>query len=454
MTSIQNVLSNLLTKPRRVLYLPIRFIAETHRATEKNSADGDDFKSNAAPKDVRRLYVWGLAEHGALGYTSQVGKKKRRQLPRPRFQTPIRLHFGQYHKITDIACGYGFTLVSTKSKDTNQKLFGCGLNTDSQIGYHDVRKKKSPLEMILSFVRIQLPLKNPETQIKRIAAGRAHTVVVTDNECVLTFGNNSFGQCGRNIVQNEEYSKNWFCHMIKNVDGERVIDSVCGQDHTLFLSESGKIYSCGWGADGQTGLGHFNNQSIPSLVKGELEGVKIVKIASTVDCVLALSDKGDVFGWGNSEYGQISDHEMQISLPRFMKQCSNFSRIVDIAASGSACLILNEDGNVYSWGYGLLGRGPAATHSLNPTQIPNTLFGKQFSSSNRRVVSLIAGPHTFGAITNFGQLYMWGKNQFGQLGLGHVKDQLFPLKVAIGADVSKVSCGVDHTVALSKHFVT
>lgn len=37
-------------------------------------------------------------------------------------------------QITDIACGYGFTLVATKNKDKNLKLFGCGLNSDSQIG--------------------------------------------------------------------------------------------------------------------------------------------------------------------------------------------------------------------------------------------------------------------------------------------------------------------------------
>ena len=27
----------------------------------------------------------------------------------------------------------------------------------------------------------------------------------------------------------------------------------CGLDHTLLLSTDGKVFSCGWGADGQTG---------------------------------------------------------------------------------------------------------------------------------------------------------------------------------------------------------
>ncbi|KAI5712851.1 hypothetical protein M8J75_011739 [Diaphorina citri] len=410
----------------------------------------DDVKGSVAPQGLRRLYVFGLAEHGALGYTTQVGNKRRRQLPHKYFKSPIRLHFGHYYRITDIACGYGFTVVATKSKDKNLKLFGCGLNSDSQLGYHDPRKKGNPLELVMSFVRIPLPFKHPSTQIKHLATGRAHTIVITDNEGAFTFGNNSFGQCGRGIVQEEDYQGKWFCHNIADLEGEKIMDAVCGQDHTLFLTESGKVYSCGWGADGQTGLGHLNNQETPCLVRGEIEGERIVKLSSAVDCVLAVSDKGDVFGWGNSEYGQISESEMQISTPRVLSQCKGVSRIVDVASGGSACTMLNDEGLVYSWGYGLLGQGPKVSRSMKPTLIPSTLFGQhQFNPKSK-----VERPCTFGAITNFGHLYMWGKNQYGQLGLGTVEDQPFPLKVAVGADVDKVCCGVDHTVVLSRHFVT
>ena len=33
----------------------------------------------------------------------------------------------------------------------------------------------------------------------------------------------------------------------------RILQIVCGQDHTMFLTEDGEVYSCGLGADGQTG---------------------------------------------------------------------------------------------------------------------------------------------------------------------------------------------------------
>jgi hypothetical protein len=59
----------------------------------------------------------------------------------------------------------------------------------------------------------------------------------------------------------------------------------------MFLTESGKVYSCGLGSDGQTGLGHFNCQTVPSQVMGDVKNEKIVKVASSGDCVLSLNGK-------------------------------------------------------------------------------------------------------------------------------------------------------------------
>lgn len=57
------------------------------------------------------------------------------------------------------------------------------------------------------------------------------------------------------------------------------------------------------------------------------------------------------------------------------------------------------------------------------------------------------------AVNDQHDLYIWGKNKFGCLGLGHNKDQYFPFKASIGAKVLKVTCGVDHTIAFCQAFV-
>ena len=41
---------------------------------------------------------------------------------------------------------------------------------------------------------------------------------------------------------------------------------------------------------------------IPTRVRGDIEGVKIKQLACKSDCVLAVSEDGDLFGWENAQY--------------------------------------------------------------------------------------------------------------------------------------------------------
>lgn len=57
------------------------------------------------------------------------------------------------------------------------------------------------------------------------------------------------------------------------------------------VTENGQVFACGWGADGQTGLGHYNVESQFNPVGGDIKDENIVKIAGRSDCVLALNGK-------------------------------------------------------------------------------------------------------------------------------------------------------------------
>lgn len=144
-------------------------------------------------------------------------------------------------QVTCITSGYGFSAYGIKSKD-RYKVFGTGLNTDSQIGYHDPRRGH-PLETLLIPVPIRLPLSTPETtKITQLSAGRAHLVVLTDNEGVFTLGNNAHGQCGRKVIDNEDYKKAVTIHHIKKIDKEKVVKIECGQDHRYLIKSNLSCY--------------------------------------------------------------------------------------------------------------------------------------------------------------------------------------------------------------------
>ncbi|XP_014480893.1 PREDICTED: Williams-Beuren syndrome chromosomal region 16 protein homolog [Dinoponera quadriceps] len=396
-----------------------------------------------------RVYVWGLAHHGALGESLVLSEKKISATKRPN-----RLSFAEKHKVVNIACGYGFTAYAVLSSDKNI-VYGTGVNTDSQLGFHKMDHKQKIPENIVFLPRpINLPLQDNKTKVLDMAAGRAHLLILT-TEGLFTLGNNAYGQCGRPIIKNEKYEKSMIVHHIPNIKGHKITAVTAGQDHSMLLTEAGEVYTFGWGADGQTGLAHYRNEHQPSLVKGDLAGQRIIKVACVADCVLALSDRGKVFGWGNSEYGQlpIKSENFQINIATELDGFQDLGHIVDIAAGGCFCMVLNDAGNVYVWGYGILGLGPEVEKKSKPTQIPSTLFGKNIYNRDVKVTKINCGTSQLAALTNSGDLFMWGVNKYGCLGLGHDKDQFFPLKVSVGAQVKKVACGIDHTVALCKPFI-
>ena len=111
---------------------------------------------------------------------------------------------------------------------------------------------------------------------------------------VLSLGSNAFGQCGRPVVPNEDYFRSQIIHPVK-VKGllkdDSIINIECGINHSMVLTEKGQVFSCGWSADGQTGLGHYDNQESMEKLKGDIDGEKIVKVACVADNVLALNSK-------------------------------------------------------------------------------------------------------------------------------------------------------------------
>lgn len=246
----------------------------------------------------RRIYAWGFAATGALGVLQSLKQQAKKQAHV--LKHPSRQSFAERREVIDCASGYGFSLFACKREKDNISLFGTGLNTDSQIGFHKLGGvTNKPMEEMIYPAPIFLPKTNDaeEVQIVKCAAGRAHSVVLSDAGVMYTMGNNAFGQCGRAMIENERFLASQLIHRIDgNIlsEGAKVHDIRCGQDHTLVLLDDGKVLSCGWGADGQTGLGHFNSVDVLSRVGGDILNEKIVKVDSNADCVLALNGKAVV----------------------------------------------------------------------------------------------------------------------------------------------------------------
>ncbi|XP_077992237.1 RCC1 domain-containing protein 1-like [Glandiceps talaboti] len=78
----------------------------------------------------------------------------------------------------------------------------------------------------------------------------------------------------------------------------------CGKEHVLLLSNTGEVYSLGLGSRGQLGHGTSEKESLPRVIEA-LQGVAMATVAAGGWHSAAVSAIGDVYVWGWNEAGQL-----------------------------------------------------------------------------------------------------------------------------------------------------
>ncbi|TFK11755.1 chromodomain-helicase-DNA-binding protein 7 [Platysternon megacephalum] len=259
---------------------------------------------------------------------------------------------------------------------------------------------------------------------------------------MLCWGNASFGQLGLGGIDEEIVLEPRKSDFFLN---KKVRDVGCGLRHTVFVLDDGTVYTCGCNDLGQ--LGHEKSRKRPEHV-GALDAQNIVSVSCGEAHTLALNDKGQVYAWGLATDGQLGlpGTEECIRIPRNIKSLSDI-QIMQVACGYCHSLALSKGSEVYSWGqnkYGQLGIGYEFKKQTSP-QLIKSLLGIPFAQI------AAGGAHSF-VLTLSGAVFGWGRNKFGQLGLNDENDRYVPnlLKSLRSQKIIHICCGEDHTAALTK----
>ena len=137
--------------------------------------------------------------------------------------------------------------------------------------------------------------------ILRVACGGYHTIVMDEKNDLYGFGKGIFGQCGYGQPEDADFPRKIIFND-KNLN--KIIDIKCGGEHTLFLSDTGRVYACGHGYFGQLGLGNNKNVKTPILVHS-LTNKNIIEIAAGWSHSLVLTDDGYVYSAGCGKFGEL-----------------------------------------------------------------------------------------------------------------------------------------------------
>ena len=136
--------------------------------------------------------------------------------------------------------------------------------------------------------------------------------------------------------------------------GENIIDVAAGKMHSLFLTDFGNVYSIGSNLYGQLGISNISKDLSKSLVKINFPNNElIVKMKTGEHHNLFITKTGLLYGNGDNGLGQIDGDldsinkyqcvPKQINLP-------NNSKITEIFASNNRSGAMFDDGEVYYWG--------------------------------------------------------------------------------------------------------
>jgi alpha-tubulin suppressor-like RCC1 family protein len=214
--------------------------------------------------------------------------------------------------------------------------------------------------------------------------------------------------------------------------GKTVTALASGISHTIALTQDGLVFTWGANGSGQLGNGTTVDSSVPVAVTFVPPAdPTIVAVAAGGSHCLALADDGVLYAWGDNGSGQLGtalplpDSSVPIEVTVAGSSLAT-KTVTDIAGGTLHSLALASDGTVHSWGFngnGRLGDGTTTSSDL-PVAVSTAgvLNGKT-------VAAIVSGGPFSVALDTLGAVYTWGRGQNGELGDGDFGDSNVPVAI-------------------------
>ena len=274
---------------------------------------------------------------------------------------------------------------------------------------------------------------------------------------LYTWGNNTHGQLGLghkfdHPLTGERTNRNIPTRITSDfIKNKKIINLELGGFHsavTIDTNNDGygdKLYTWGMNNYGQLGHGDEENRDIPTEVTSDfIKGKKIINLSlGQMNTSVTIDTNGDNYGdklyiWGNNQGGQLGLDSSIIDKVNTPIPVDFFEdkKIINLSLGffHSAVTIDTRYGDnygdkLYTWGLngsGQLGLG-TTINKHTPTEV-KTLTNKKITNlslgENHSAVTIDTSGNGYGY-----ELYTWGSNTVGQLGINSTSDKTYPTKV-------------------------
>lgn len=271
------------------------------------------------------------------------------------------------------------------------------------------------VSVVLTEVRGSLSLLGPNRELdlylrdrltepfKQVALGGVHSCGLTMDKTVRCWGGNQSGGVGLDPSLYISRTQN----LIQDLGP--VVQVVVGYNHSCALLEEGRV-KC-WGRTPLGVLGRVGEvkklvEPVPDYVQGLSE---VASLSAGYFHTCALKKDKTVWCWGNNWSSQLGSSNFG-EFSAEPKQVPNLSEVSSLDAGAAASCATLQDGAVWCWGYVLGWFGQTEQKTLETPKLFEPLRGKKKIR--------LGGDHAC-ALDDGGQVYCWGANRAGQLGLGN-----------------------------------
>ncbi|XP_013915243.1 PREDICTED: RCC1 and BTB domain-containing protein 2-like [Thamnophis sirtalis] len=216
---------------------------------------------------------------------------------------------------------------------------------------------------------------------------------------VYSWGYNNSGQIGSGSTANQPIPQ----RVTGCLQNKIAINIACGQMCSMAVIENGEVYVWGYNGNGQLGLGHDDNLSIPCRIAA-LQGIHVQRVKRIAGIPSPKAPQG-------TEADKTDTTDPLFIQPKLEKEVILSPRLfIDV--------IQNQ------W----------ASPRTGP--LPNTLDKRLYNVGPEltKALEIACGyAHTL-VLTDEGHIYAWGANSYGQLGTGNRSNQSYPVLVTVHQD--------------------
>jgi alpha-tubulin suppressor-like RCC1 family protein len=308
---------------------------------------------------------------------------------------------------------------------TNGSLWSWGKNDTGQLGLGDYNSRNTPSQI------------GSDTDWVKGTAGTSHTLAIKTDMTLWAWGVNWCGQLGDGTVTTRITPR----QIGTNSDWSIITAGPLW--YSIGRKTTGTLWSWGYNGDGELGLGDKTERHTPTQIGSET-GWSLIVAGGAHAIACKLDDT--IWSWGNNTFGQLglggSEFGPAITTPTQIGLDTDWS---GIALGYEYSLGIKFNRTIWTWGdnqYGQLGLGDTDNiRRMTPTQVGTETDWLKIASGYY---------HAIGLKTN-GDIWVWGQNDNGQLGLGdsgNVTGRIVPTQIENATNWSAVTGGISHTIAI------